>query len=72
LAIAKKVVAATSTLPEIVLRHFAMVIGTSWEVRGNIDKIQFRRSARVESAKVRLRSSFAQACVAASLALLSM
>jgi ParB/RepB/Spo0J family partition protein len=67
LAIAKKVVAATSTLPEIVLRHFAMVIGTSWEVRGNIDKIQPGAQRELSSAKVS-STSFAQACVAASLA----
>jgi ParB/RepB/Spo0J family partition protein len=67
LAIAKKVVAATSTLPEIVLRHFAQVITTSWPVSDNIEKIQSGARRDLKSAKVG-SAAFAQACVAASLA----
>jgi ParB/RepB/Spo0J family partition protein len=67
LAIAKKVVAATSTMPDIVLRHFAMVIGSSWEVRENIDKIRSGAQRELGSAKVG-SAEFAQACIAASLA----
>lgn len=67
LAIAKKIVASTTKLPDVILRHMAMVLASSWEVRDNIGKIRPDSQDDLKSAKVD-SVAFAQACVALGLA----
>jgi ParB/RepB/Spo0J family partition protein len=67
MAIAKKIVASTAKLPDVIVRHMATVLASSWEVRDNIGKIRPDSQDDLKSAKVD-SVAFAQACVALGLA----